>query len=600
MDRRQAMKRMAGAGTAVVLAGATTNAQTTATAEAKLPTTKGKLLEKNDLQAWLETTMQRVYPTTTPQEASTEHGKPLTLQSGRNYKLSFQACFRNTDRRSAQVKCSYKGLDGIQVRIRRVGFVPMQNLDTFTPLEELEGIGKIPGLCPDPLFPETTAHIGPMGTGVFWISLYVPEGVQPGLHKGEIEIALDNRFGYMGMDNPEKFTLSLPFEVNVKAAALKPRQNFPVTRWISADSIWEYYKLKPFSEEAWKLIEAYIKNMIEHGVDAIYTPIFNIRDEVLKTPAQLLRVKQTSPDVYEFDFVDIRRWIRLAMDNGANYVEFSHFFSPAPASAQFSQRIYERDAEKLGDQLWKDRVEATSATYRKFLDQFIPAFKKVLEEEGVLDKSFFHCADEPDGDVAIENYRKARGVLKEVAPWMKVMDAMSEPHFATNRLSDMPVPSIVTAHKFVAANCPAWAYYCCGPRDGYLQNLLDTPLYKIRMAGFLFFQLKAMGFLHWGYNYWFYFCSDRIDDPFKDASNGYWPGMPYGDTFVVYPGADGPLDSIRWEILAEGMQDYALLQTAGAKPDEALLREIKDYNVFPKSPEWINKAVTDLLGRASG
>jgi hypothetical protein len=173
---------------------------------------------------------------------------------------------------------------------------------------------------------------------------------------------------------------------------------------------------------------------------------------------------------------------------------------------------------------------------------------------------------------------------------------MSDPHFATERLSDMPVPSIVTAHKFVEANCPAWVYYCCGPRDGYIQRLLDTPLWKIRMTGWLFYRLRAHGFLHWGYNYWFKFCTDQIADPFQDATNGSWPGMPYGDTFAVYPGADGPIDSIRWEVLAESLQDYALLQSAGIEPGDPTLDELKDYNAFPKNPEWVRNALLRILG----
>jgi hypothetical protein len=29
-----------------------------------------------------------------------------------------------------------------------------------------------------------------------------------------------------------------------------------------------------------------------------------------------------------------------------------------------------------------------------------------------------------------------------------------------------------------------------------------------------------------------------------------------GDMFLVYPGTDGPLDSMRWELLRQGIQDY--------------------------------------------
>ena len=52
-------------------------------------------------------------------------------------------------------------------------------------------------------------------------------------------------------------------------------------------------------------------------------------------------------------------------------------------------------------------------------------------------------------------------------------------------------------------------------------------------------------------------------DPFTMQDGASWPRWAYGDPFVVYPGPDSPLDSIRWEIFAESMQDYRLFADAG-------------------------------------
>ena len=471
----------------------------------------------------------------------------------------------------------------------------MANLNTFVPREEIEGEGFIPGLCPDPLYPEQQAHFSPLGNAVFWISLIVPERETTGVHDLRVRLTLENQYGYVDFTRPKPWSVELPVRVDVRPLVVRPRENFPSTQWLSADSIWEYYKIKPCGDRFWQLAEAYIRNLVEHGVDVAYTPVFNGRHEILERPAQLLKVHRTAPDVYEFDFGDVRKWVRIALAAGSKYIEWTHFFTPAPTSARHPQRIFERDDEKIGPMLWAPEIPATGDTYRKFLEQFLPAFKTVLEEEKVLDRSLFHCADEPDGDVQMADYRKARAMLAELAPWMKVMDAMSDPRFATERLSDMPVPSITTAPAFTAAGCPAWAYFCCGPRDRYLQRLLDTPLSKLRMTGWLLYKLGARGFLHWGHNYWFVFCTSKIGDPFQDASVGAWPGLPYGDPFVVYPGPDGPIDSIRWEVFAESLQDYALLQSAGVKPDDPMLASIHDYADFPKSADWLAEARRRVL-----
>jgi hypothetical protein len=578
MNRREAIKKITNAGAMGVLALNAHGENVATTKEAPA----SKAIERNEMKFWLETSLKRVYPTSQPGGAQL-----APLLTARNAKLSVQACFQNNKINSAIVKCEVIGADDLKPVIRRVGFVPMCHLNTYVPKDEVEGVGFIPGLCPDPLFPETSTHVGPHSNGVFWISLFVPAEAKVGRREITVRLTLENEFSYVDFDRPKPWSVEMTVPLDVRPLVLKPRENFPVTNWISADSIWEYYKTEPCSERFWQLADAFLGNIISHGNDTIYTPIFNARHEILVRPAQLLRVKKTAPDKYEFDFTDVRRWVRIALKHGANHIEFTHFFTPAPTSARYPQRIFERDEKKIGPMLWAPEIPATGDVYKNFLKQFLPQFKQFMEEEKILDKSFFHCADEPDGDVQMADYRKARAMLKELAPWMKVMDAMSEPRFATERLSDMPIPSIVTAPQFTAANCPAWAYFCCGPRHSYLQRLLDTPLPKIRMAGWLFYKLGAKGFLHWGWNYWFVFCSAQIADPFLDASVGYWPGLPYGDPFVVYPGKDGPIDSIRWEVFAESLQDYALLQSAGIKPNDPMFDSLVDYQSFPKNEKWL-------------
>jgi hypothetical protein len=213
----------------------------------------------------------------------------------------------------------------------------------------------------------------------------------------------------------------------------------------------------------------------------------------------------------------------------------------------------------------------------------------------LLKRSYFHVSDEPHGDEHLENYRRARALLKELAPWMRVMDALSDIRFGREKLTDMPIPSISTALNFRAENIPCWCYYCCGPRGRFLNRLMDTPLAKIRMSGWLFARFEMRGFLHWGYNYWQRQGRIEMIDPFTESSGMAWPGWAYGDTFEVYPGPTGPLDSIRWEVWAESLQDMALLQTAGIAPDSRLLRPLRSFESFPKTKQWVYSARRSIL-----
>lgn len=586
MQRRDLLKSIAlGAGALGTGLTRPTGVQalTTATSRTESP------IEKNGVKFWLENSLTRVYP-----NSSVGNAAIPALLTARNARLSFQACFRNLNDCSIRVRATVEGADDLHPRVRRVGYVPLQQLNTDVPLDELDGVGHVPGLAPDPLFPDPTAHVGPAANGTFWITLSMPADAKVGERDINVRLTIEDTFRFPGWTGEKPVSVQLPVRINVRPLVLEKRKDFPATNWISADSIWEYYKIEPFSERFWQLADTYIKNLTDHNVDTIYSPIFNARHEILKRPAQLLRVRRVADDKYVFDFSDVRRWIGLARKHGAEHVEWTHFFTPAPTSGRYPQRIFER-WNGLGPLLWPPEISAVSPTYRKFLEQFLPQFKSVLVEEKMLDRCFFHCADEPDGDVQVADYRKARGMLRELAPWLKVIDAMSEPRFATEGLTEMPVPSIATALLFREAKCPAWVYFCCGPRGRFLQRLHDTPLAKLRMAGWLFYKLDAKGFLHWGHNYWFKFCTSEIADPFQDPAVGAWPGLPYGDPFVVYPGPDGPIDSIRWEVFAESLQDYAVLQSAGIRPDDPLLAELKNYEDFPKNAKWIEAALQKVL-----
>src|SRR5690606_13080511 len=136
------------------------------------------------------TSMKRVYPNSLP-----EGRKKLRFIAAKNEQLSFQVCFRNLSTDSAQVSCEISGADAFDVQVRRVGFVPMQHLNTFVPKEEIEGIGFIPGLCPDPLYPETSVQVGPESNGVFWITVKVPSDIPTGTHRLTAKVNLLNRYG---------------------------------------------------------------------------------------------------------------------------------------------------------------------------------------------------------------------------------------------------------------------------------------------------------------------------------------------------------------------------------------------------------------------
>lgn len=71
--------------------------------------------------------------------------------------------------------------------------------------------------------------------------------------------------------------------------------------------------------------------------------------------------------------------------------------------------------------------------------------------------------------------------------------------------------------------------------------------------------------------------------------------FPSGDAFLVYPGEDGPIASIRAEVLMEGLQDMRALQLLEQLTDRetvlALLEEGLEapitFNSYPHEAAWL-------------
>jgi len=524
---------------------------------------------------WISHSLKRYYPAS-PTEKRTE----LTLEVARGERASCQVVIR-TGEAYEDLKVEAQAKPGIGVQVRRVGYITLKHFNTDTPMKELEGVGYVPGLAPDPLFAENALGAGPLETNAFWLTLHIAKNAKPGAYCLPIAVSVG------------KAKHEVHLNLNVHKAVLPPRTDFPVTQWFYADALCDWYKLKPYEEALWPLIRKYMEDILEHGQDCMHVPVFTPPTDGVKRPTQLIRVTRRDGK-YVFDWTDVRRYIRLAKEVGFKRFEWAHFF--AQWGCKYATRVYEGDQaeEKL---LWPADTSATSPVYREFLSQFLPELTRFLDEEGIREGSLFHISDEPHGDEPMANYKKAKEMMNELAPQMKFMDALSDIEFARKGLVDIPIPSISTAIDFVKEGHCSWAYFCGGPRGEYLQRLIDTPLPKIRMSGWLLYRHGAKGFLHWGYNYWHVSQTRTLLNPFEEQSGDAWPDWAYGDTFVVYPGKDGPIDSIRWEVFADSLQDLALLQAIGVNRSDKALASLRSYAKFPKSADWILKARKEMLDR---
>jgi hypothetical protein len=502
----------------------------------------------------------------------------------RNERFSFQLAFRNPGSDPISVEVVAKNPPGWAVQIRQVGYVPVRHFNTNTPEDERDAPGCIPGFVPDPLFDRSEILVPPGETHSFWFSVHPASRTQPGPNQVELKVMIEGRIVRRHL---------ICFRVH--DVRIKPRRGFSVTNWFYVDALIDQYGTDLFDQRFWRLLSRYLENLVAHGQDTLYVPVFTPPLDGVKRPSQLLRVSRTIGGGYAFDWKDVERYVNLARQCGLMKFEWCHLFTQW--GAKNAIRIYEGQGadENL---LWPAETRAESSVYRRFLSDYLPALHRFLKRERLEGVSYHHVSDEP-GEQDIPGYRRARNLLMDLAPWMRVMDAVSEISFGRAGLTDLPIPSIRAALDFTAEGIPSWCYYCCGPRGRFLNRLTDTPLAKIGMHGFLFYRWPFEGFLHWGANYWYRRGSRETIDPFSIQDGHGWPNWAYGDPFVVYPGPDGPIDSIRWEVFGESLQNYALMQTLGVDRDGELLSSIRSFEDFPKSENWIHETRRRLL-RAGG
>jgi hypothetical protein len=182
-------------------------------------------------------------------------------------------------------------------------------------------------------------------------------------------------------------------------------------------------------------------------------------------------------------------------------------------------------------------------------------------------------------------------MLREYAPWLKVMEPFCWLDYADPDLMDVRVPRTTLVKPILERGLSTWAYYCGNPGNTHINRLMDTPLAQVRMNGWLFYRFPISGFLHWAYNFWYRWDGERFCpcDPFANFDTFNWPHHAYGDCWSVYPGPDGPISTLRWEAFADSLQDYALLQTLGVPRDDRPLLALNDYDRFPIDNAWVER-----------
>ena len=440
-----------------------------------------------------------------------------------------------------------------------------------------------PGWYPDPLpsLPLPLALPAHQNQPL-WLTFHVPRDTKAGDYHGELRL---------------KTTLgdvNVPLRVHVYDFALPEETHLKSALGMGTHEINLYHHLEqPADKEA--VYEKYLRNFAEHRISPYsfydYAPI-DIRFAGDGTN------KHAQVDFTKFDRA-AERWLDQA--------HFNTFMLPlrGMGGGTFQSR-------HLGE--LEGFQEGTPEFARLFQD-YLSQIETHLRERKWLPKAFTYWFDEPapkDFNFVVDGMER----LHAAAPGIRRMLTVEpEPPLLDHvdiwcGLTPKWTPELVRQRR--QAGEEVWWYICCGPQAPYITEFIDHPGTELRLWPWQSWQYGVQGILIWETLYWTSpaaFPPPKLQDPWADPMSytsgydqkpgeiGYWGN---GDGRFLYPPRraasidkdpclDAPINSIRWENLRDGMEDYEyfwLLNRAATRElvwhgDTELLKEAREVLKVP-------------------
>jgi len=421
-------------------------------------------------------------------------------------------------------------------------------------------------LTADPLLEKETVDVPANQAQSVWLTLKIPAETAPGNYSGRFAISESG-------GQAEVFDLA----VEVLPAALPaPRQwSFYLNIWQDPSGVARAHKVKPWSEEHWALLKLYASNYAEHGMDVItagivYDPWESQSGYPYETtvewkyPGEFTR---GTADKFTWDFTVFDRYVQLMTEAGVDRKIDCFSMVKGPGSNKHADIRYldtrsgrYRDIKiTLGDPAWKE-----------IWTVFLPRLREHLKEKGWYGKAFLAFDEKPRDDM-----RSIYDFLLSVAPDFKVSIAGGYPG-DERKWSDEVILHVneLLDERNLAAIAPLIRkmrsegryisfYTACEP---YYPNVfLFSRLREARLLPWLAWKYGLSGYLRWAV--------DAFPEDIWNQPNYKWHS---GDMYFVYPGENGPVDGMRWELFRQGLEDYEALRIAWDMAQKAGREDLLD------------------------
>jgi len=479
--------------------------------------------------------------------------------------------------------------------------IPAENVEVlrvrYVNVTQATDKSSVPGLWPDPLPPFT----GPIDleagkNNPLWVRVKVPRQVQAGIYRGSIVLTA------------QSYTAEVTLHVEVYDFVLPDRMTCTTAFGFSPQNVFRYQKLSEPQQKR-EVLEKYWANFSAHHISP-YDPA-PLDDFTVTWPkiTDSIEPEQLKP---VFDWAAWDRAIQRATDR----YHFNSFrlHIPGLGGGSFHARY---EPKLLG-------FKEDTPHYKAAFNAYCCELAEHLREKGWLDEAYVYWFDEPapkDYEFVMNGFRKLKQAASDLN---RMLTEQVEPKLLGGPNIWCPVSNNYKhepAEERRQHGEKFWWYVCTGPKAPYCTLFIDHPGTELRIWLWQTWQRKIDGILVWQTNYWTspaaYPDPQHPQNPYEDPMgwrSGYstpksekrpwgngdgrfvYPPEAAGDAHPAEPVLDGPVDSIRWEMLRDGIEDYeylAILQRLlKDKKDRLTAQQQQKFAAMLEVPEVITKDMT--------
>lgn len=392
-----------------------------------------------------------------------------------------------------------------------------------------------------------TINVEKNTTQPVWLTLKIPQTQPAGTYTGTITVKAR-----------KTYQLKVLLTVSDRDLPAPQDWKFQLDYWQHPAAIARVHGLKPWSDAHYAQMRKYYTMLANAGQKVITASIVDEPwgHQTYDDYPGLIQWTKKKDGTWTYDYSLFDQYIDFVMSCGIKNRINCYSMVPWKIAFKYYDESLQKDAFFTG--------AIGSAEYNDFWRTMLIDFTRHLKKKGWFGITTIAMDERP-----MKAMQSVISLLKTIDTDWKISLA-GEWHAEIEKdiydyciASKWTFPDAVLEERKQAGKTSTW-YTCC--TEKYPNMFTFSPPDESVWAGWYTAATRMDGYLRWAYNSW-------TRSPLTDSRFITWPA---GDTYQVYP---GPLSSVRFEKLIEGIQDFekinALRKLYGERNETVKLKELE-------------------------